>query len=576
MAGAPNQNDNVGKLLSFFSISWRTIANEKFFERDEESDGDAPKARLFCSAGTFVGLLQEREEKSIASRAWGKGVHSVFVYAGDNSDSLQRLVRLLVQDESIVLQKRNSGPLDFVLSDRWDDFCGVMSGIRATAPAEDVRFIPNISKGNVFDIISSDSGAVLLKISYQGLDVFLSTSTEIIDIGENLTSRGFDVREHFLSAVPIVLYIKWAFAQKCWQAPDVSACLVIDDPVLKPKYGCLDFEKLFALMVQHNFSTSIAFIPWNWQRSQPAVAGLFRKNPDRYSLSIHGCDHTAAEFGDGDRDRIRRKAGLAVKRMRLHESKTGLGHDRVMVFPQGIFSEAAMTALKHADFVAAVNTEMISVDRDASIKISDAWDVAVMSYAGFPLFTRRYPSQGIENFAFDILLGKPCIAVIHHDYCRDRYAHVVKFVEALNRLNCRLSWRGLGEVVKHSYRQRELSPGVIEIEMYANEILINNNSDRVRHFSIRRREIDSSSIDEIHDESGAIPWSALDGHISFEVELRPGQKKTISLAFKQLSENGHGSDGNIAYRFKTMMRRYASEVRDNYVTPARFKFSGSR
>ena len=352
--------DNIGKLLSFFGISWRTIATEELFDLDQKRDDDLSKSRLFCSSDTLLRVLQELKGKSTASTAWGKSIHSVFVYAG--GDSLQCLVRIILQDGKIVLEKRDPRILDFVVSDRWDHFCGVMSGIRATVPAQDVNFIPCTSKGDVFDIISSDFGSAFLKINYQGLDIFLSTSKEIIDLSANLTSRRFDVREYFLRAVPIVLYIKWAFAHTCWQPPEVNACLVIDDPVLKPRYGCIDFEKLLSLMVQHNFSTSIAFIPWNWQRSQPAVAGLFRNNPDRYSLSIHGCDHTAAEFGDRDRNRITCKASLAVERMRRHESKTGLGHDRVMVFPQGVFSESAMTALKHAGFIAAVNTEMISIE----------------------------------------------------------------------------------------------------------------------------------------------------------------------------------------------------------------------
>ena len=44
-----------------------------------------------------------------------------------------------------------------------------------------------------------------------------------------------------------------------------------------------------------------------------------------------------------------------------------------------------------------------------------------MRYSSFPIFTRRYPWEGIENFAFDILLGKPALIVIHHDYCSDGY-----------------------------------------------------------------------------------------------------------------------------------------------------------
>jgi len=144
--------------------------------------------------------------------------------------------------------------------------------------------------------------------------------------------------------------------------------------------------------------------------------------------------------------------------MSLHERRTGLAHDRLMVFPQGIFSEEAILELKHAGFNAVVNTEVHSVPvgkRD--LTISDVWDVAVMAYGDFPIYTRRYPVQGIENFAFDLLLGKPCLAVIHHDFCGDGYAGLVQFIEQLNALRVPLAWRRAGDVVRRSYRQKEVS-----------------------------------------------------------------------------------------------------------------------
>ena len=133
-----------------------------------------------------------------------------------------------------------------------------------------------------------------------------------------------------------------------------------------------------------------------------------------------------------------------------------------MVFPQGIFSEAAMTALKHTELIAAVNNDVVSADaHPRAIKISDVWDIAVMGYP-FPLFTRRYPWEGIENFAFDALLGKPAIAVIHHDYCSDHCARLVNFVQAVNALKYAPTWRSLGDVVRRSCRQREVSPGPLK------------------------------------------------------------------------------------------------------------------
>src|SRR5207245_7086911 len=138
------------------------------------------------------------------------------------------------------------------------------------------------------NIISRGDGTVFWKLEYKVVPVFLSTSREIIDIDAELASQNFDVREHFLSAVPLVLYVKWAFADTCWNAPETNACLVIDDPVLKPTHGFVNFQELLSLMKRHRFSTNIAFIPWNWRRSTPKVVRLLRENHQNYSVSVHG------------------------------------------------------------------------------------------------------------------------------------------------------------------------------------------------------------------------------------------------------------------------------------------------
>jgi hypothetical protein len=328
-------------------------------------------------------------------------------------------------------------------------------------------------------------------------------------------------------------------------------------------------------MKRHNFGTNIAFIPWNWRRSAPEVVRLFRENPDRFSLSVHGCDHTRAEFGGSDRERLYWKTQQALERMNRHESITGLRHDRVMVFPQGIFSEAAMSAFKHTDIIAAVNNDVVCADpHRCAITISDVWDVAVMRYSNFPIFTRRYPWEGIENFAFDALLGKPVIIIIHHDYCSDHCRRLVDFVDRLNALKCRLTWRSLGDVVRRSCRQRQLSPGVVEVEMYATQLRLGNHSHQRKRYLIRRRESEPSSIREIRAGSRNVPWSSTDGMVVFEIELNPGENAMISMGFHDLAGNGRYAD-SLSYRTKAMLRRYLCEVRDNYITPARLWLAGS-
>ena len=233
-----------------------------------------------------------------------------------------------------------------------------------------------------------------------------------------------------------------------------------------------------------------------------------------------------------------------------------------------------MSALKHTDLIAAVNNDVVSADpRPRAITISDVWDIAVMSYS-FPLFTRRYPWEGIENFAFDTLLGKPAIAVIHHDYCSDHCARLVKFVQQVNALQCAPTWRNLGDVVRRSCRQRAVSPGNVEVEMYGTELRIENRSGQPKRFLIRRRDCEPSVIQRICADAQEIAWRQVNGRINFEIDLNPSESRVIKIKFHDFVGKEHNGD-NLPYRFKTMLRRYLCEMRDNYVAPARFWLAGS-
>jgi hypothetical protein len=55
--------------------------------------------------------------------------------------------------------------------------------------------------------------------------------------------------------------VKWAFSRTRWQPAEANACIVIDDPLLRPRHGFVDFEELLAAMKQHRFATNVAFIP---------------------------------------------------------------------------------------------------------------------------------------------------------------------------------------------------------------------------------------------------------------------------------------------------------------------------
>ena len=261
--------------------------------------------------------------------------------------------------------------------------------------------------------------------------------------------------------------------------------------------------------------------------------------------------------------------------MNRHESITGIRHDPVMVFPQGIFSEAAMSALKRTDLIAAVNNDVISADpHPRAITISDVWDIAVMRYT-FPLFTRRYPWEGDRKLCLRRSVGQTRDSSDPSRLLQRSLRAPGQLYRALNVLQCAPTWRNLGEVVRRSCRQREVSPGEVEVEMYGTELRIENRSDQPKHFVIRRRECEPSAIQRICTGAQEIAWRPVNGRINFEIELNPGENRVIKIKFHDLAGKG-GNGDNLPYRLKAMLRRYLCEVRDNYVVPMRFRFAGSR
>ncbi len=561
---------NIGKLLNFFGVPWSVQPFDEFLGGDRTSQA----TRVFCSSETYLELVKQLENSSELTRRWQENVHSAFIYSAEDETSLQELANLLGGGQvAHAVGNGGNAAAHFLVSDD-AELCGVMAGVRVKASSSPTALLSGPFGRGIRSIISLNEQSAFVLARHRDIALFLSASSQIVDLDAELAGGIFDIREHALTAIPIALYVKWAFALSCWQPAEVTACLIIDDPLLKRSHGFVDFTELLSLMKRHHFSANIAFIPWNWRRSNPDVVRLFLDNSESYSISVHGCDHTRAEFGSENVQQSSARIRRALARMAEHERRSGIHHDRVMVFPQGVFSAAAMAALKQSELIAAVNNDTISADEPPlPITISDVWNVAVMKYGGFPLFTRRYPWEGIENFAFDALLGKPVLLVIHHESCRDHCRRLIDFIDRLNASKVAPVWRNLTEVVRRSYRQRRPSEGAVEVEMFATELLLENCSGEEEDFTVRREESTPSSIHEIHVDSRSIDWKATEHGVTFGTRLKAGESALIKLTFKKQEAERQERNGRSEARI--MLRRYLCEVRDNYVTRGKVLFTAA-
>ena len=554
----------LGRILDFFGVPWSFVNSSNL----RSSSDDYQECTAFGEVRAISAALRAAPSNSSTARRFA----SVYTYLGDDRQADEVALRSLpyLKDVSLRPAPREVVPAAVI---RHSSISGPMSGLQVdlqlgegdcllsgVTPAEDAECLP---------ILRAAGFPVFLKLRVQGTDVFVCSSSRMIDLDAPMDSKFYDVKDHFCAAVPLVLFVRSRFPEAAWHAQELGACLIIDDPLLKSRYGFCDFPKLQSLMKGHGFSTNISFIPWNWRRTSSSAAEFFKSQSEYFSVSIHGCDHTNREFGADAPEALDARARLALSRMQNHEARTGIHHEPVMVFPQGVFSSQCPEVLKRNGFLAAVNTETQPVDSQIPrTQLRDVWDVAITRYGGFPVFTRRYAFHGLENFAFDLLLGKPCLIVSHHDFFKDGGTGLIGLIEGLHSLNCRLRWSSLGEVVRRACRRRATSANSEEILMYGTELSVENRSDRLLHVKLRKREPRRDAIAQVLLDGKPVVWTVDGDAIVFDASMAAGSQ----AQFKVLYNNQHNSAAmptSLRYRASVALRRILSEVRDDYLSRSR-------
>src|SRR5581483_2012749 len=340
-------------------------------------------------------------------------------------------------------------------------------GMRFSLPAREGRWRP---------LVLCDGEALVVKVQHRGATFVLWGTGEVADLDAP------EANEHgpldaFSRLMPLLMFLRQALPEEVWRSPRVEGNLMIDDPMLQPQYGCLNFAGLLGSMDRCGYSASVAFIPWNYRRTKPATAALFKARRDRFSICVHGCDHTKGEFSTGTEERFDFLSTDAMRRMDEHRRLTGLEFDPVMVFPQGRFSARAMKALSHSRFVAAINSTWFATDCP-SMPLRDLLQPVCRFYSAFPLFLRRYPEpENLANIAFDLFLGRPLFLVEHHDYFREGFERMDAFLEKVRELEPNVQWSTPASICSQFHQRRRSQSGRLEIRFYTGILSIANASD---------------------------------------------------------------------------------------------------
>lgn len=389
------------------------------------------------------------------------------------------------------------------------------------------------------------------------------------------TQRVFDVQRPLKAEIelevaadaylPVVIFLKSAFGERCWHTRSAAAGLVIDDPLLQQRYGFIDFEKLLASARQHHYHVTVAFIPWNHWRTRKRHAALFRAYSDVFSICVHGNDHTKSEFYSNDEQDLVARVDEAVARMESHRERTGIPYEPIMVCPQERYSVKALRAIGDSKrFAVVVNARCIP-DDPAAIGQACAADLllpAQDSWFGMPILKRHYAAEGMAKFALALFLGRPAILGEHHDYFHSGTASIESFAADIRKISPSVKWAPLGETIKRLCWQRRISEHHWSVRFFANSFELAHDVNEMVRYDLTKRVSEDAVVDRVTVNGAPASFSQNGRMLQFTVDASARSVFRVAVVVRSSKDLPRRSV-TLAYRTRVAMRRLLSEARDS-------------
>ena len=407
-------------------------------------------------------------------------------------------------------------------------------------------FVLNKDK-NVQSIIQVGNGTdetlfpVFVKTIVDGQEIFFQTELQPLNPAEELTSRYCSC--HFLEKAPLMMFLRYSCREKCWHSTKNYANLTIDDPWLTEPYGYLSYKKLLKEMKEHNFHTTIAFIPWNFDRSKSKVVSMFREHPDRFSICIHGNNHDHREFykyktETGDLwppkplNVQEKNIKQALARMEKFNYLTGLAYDRVMVFPHGIAPAPTLGLLKKYNFLSTVNSNNVPLGSNVPLNTLFQLRPVTLNFQNFPSLKRYRPGRTQSEIAIDLFLDNPILFYTHDDFFENGSGAFNKTADILNNIKPGIIWQSLGYIVQHLYLEKLRDDGNYDILTFSSNFILENTYQQDAAFFVQKEESFSPPIKQVTIDGQPSSYTELENNFMIDLFIPAGGKCHIIIEYK--------------------------------------------
>lgn len=374
----------------------------------------------------------------------------------------------------------------------------------------------------------------------------------------------------FPPIAPVFMFVRYSAGARGWHRTAHYANLTIDDAWLTEPYGNLNFQALLAEMQRANFHTTIAFIPWNFDRSTPDVVALVRSHPERFSISVHGNNHNHQEFYaytakplSGQIDDIKQ----AIARMERFKALTGIPYDRVMVWPHEQVPPAdTLAALKAYDFLANVDAQIIPLDEKALADPLFPWHSDTLDSANFLTIKRLpLPASLLESrIAINAFLGNPNLFYVHQEFFAGGSSAFNDIATLVNQIAPDVQWESLGNIAKNLSRVRKRDDGQYDVEVYSSQAQVENSEPHAVTFYVAKEESFSPPVKSLIVNGRPHSYERLGSGLFFKVTV--GAKESVQIVMAYENDLNVPSIDIEKSSFRVNAIRRLSDFRDMWVS----------
>jgi hypothetical protein len=265
------------RLAEFLGIPCETIALTNVAEQAEFLEKNLPDQ---CSCLVVTpqvikdwvgpGNVPTKLVAFLLSRFTHLVVHGLRVNAFDS-----KLVAALSQGRLKSVEAIDTEYSAYVIDEDSKDVCEAFAGLSfgPVNPENDHVISLGDSDPAVRQLISIGGQPFMAAVKTEGAEILFVASEDVADLNAEVGQS--PLAEYFSRLVPQAMVLRYVAGEESWRPSKAYASIIIDDPLLRKSYGFLKFEPLLHLAQQHNFHTTIAFIPHNFRaysgRSGPVI-----------------------------------------------------------------------------------------------------------------------------------------------------------------------------------------------------------------------------------------------------------------------------------------------------------------